>query len=645
MRSLVNGLEILQEAAYQQPAWKLFVYDIVSTRTDPTPQTIGDIVSGSAAVTAPLDLTNFVSVINRIEQSSDFVQGSLQGDSITFQVVDTRLTFDPVDGSEKRWLAPGNVVRVHEGDGRKALISNETFNGTAVGVLGTYSLAAGDVVSAETITVRSGSPAGTLLSLGVDYTVDEFAGTITGLGANWIAATDYFVTYEAHVVPVNQWPITFTGSIAGRAGAADRDRSNNAILQVSCVDRMASFLKIKTTSAAYNQGTTYQEMIRALLEDDVGMSPDEFELSNVGNNNLTSQATTQLVDESPVISVAKIAFVDGFMPRFNGAGVMTLESTVTTRGAAIFYADQNLFAGFSRPFSPVDGPNEVEVLGLSANQTQVKQPRQVLATASLTLGFFGGDASIRVQFSDDATQQAIHLDPFDQSVDSQRTQLNVVSSVTGALIPFGSEEYEPDVDADGGVRSGRINVEGAFYAPLVTVLFASRIAASFIPDSFAGFGGGSTIPIGRIVEGTVSVATSLVQATIGRGDYEITGVPYEYVFREIRRVARVADVPIAERRTITIENHLLDNDDFDEDTMTGTDEVQEVANRELVTARKRENTYTISMRHDLRLEPYDKFQLPDGRSFIIVSINRSLTRDENNLATLQVFETTAGVFP
>ena len=629
MRDLDAELAALQTAEYRQPAYKVFVYDIVSTRTDSAPETLGQIISGDPLITDPLDITEHVTTLSRTEMSSDFVQGTLQGDAISFQLVDKGKVYDPVGGSQSRWLRPGNVVRVHEGEGRTESFT-DTFNGDDTSVGGTVSLTGRDVVKAEDVVVWEGSIGGTQLVLDTDYTIDEFNGTITGLGTKWVAATDYFVIYDAHAIPVQDWPITFTGTISGRAGSTARDRSDNAVLQVSAVDRMAALLKIRTTSAAYPQGTTYQEMMRALLEDDVEMGSDEFNLLTVGNNDLTSQATTQLVDESPLLSIAKIAFTGGFIPRFDGEGVLTFRSTTVTNGADVIYDDLDLFEGFTRPPNPVDGPNEVEVLGLDANQSRVDQPRQPIAKANITMGFFGGDASIKVSFSDDDTQQATN------------TRLKAISSVTGALIPFGAEEWVPDVDDDGGVRTGRIEVEGSFYAPLVTSLYGARIAASFIPDNVvvAGIGAstGSTISVGRILEGTAAIAIALVQATIGRGEYEIIGDPYEYVFKEIRRVARVANVPEEDRRTITIENHLLDNDGV-------SDEVQEVANRELITVRKKQNTYTVAMRHDLRLEPYDKFRLPDGREFTVSSITRTIARDQDPVATLQVFETTTGVWP
>lgn len=616
------ALDTLQTDVFRLPDYKVFVYDIISTRGDDIPETMHLLVQGGT-ITAPFDFTEFVSAVVFSEVATDFVQGSLTGNSITFSLVDKALRFDPQGGTDSRWLKSGNLVRVHEGDSRSTLILNETFNGSSTTVGGTVQLVGRDVVRREDVIVRETTVDGTLLTLGVDYTIDEFNGTITGLGTKWVTATDYFVTYTARQIPVQDWPITFTGTLVGRPGAAERDRSENQFLQLQAADRLISFTRAPTTSQPFPQGTLFQDMMISIMENEADMSFAEFDFGSSGTGEITTQATTQFVDEPPLLSVAKIAFVDGFFPRFRGNGILEMTNNLSSKGADIIYENEDLFSGFTRPFNPLEHINEIEVLGLNSTLVKIEQPKQVLATASLTLGFFGGDAEINVQYSDDKTQQ----------VDGPT--LRLIQSVTGALIPFGAEEFTPKFDDDGGSREGEIAVEGAFYAPLVVSLYGARIIASFIPDGAALF---ETIPIGRLVEGIISTLTSLIQATIGRGDYQIVGIPYEYVFEEIRRVARVANLAREDIRSLTIENHLLDND-------VG-DEVQAVANRELQNVRRRANTWQSSMRHDLRLEPGDKFILPDNREFIVTQIQRTLSREPSaKVADLNIYETTPGVWP
>lgn len=547
MRALDVDLANIQDDKLRRYAYKVYIYDFVSTKGFAVPDNISRLVQGATlnVLAGPLDITNSVSAVVMTERSSDVAQGTIQGNSISVNIVDRGTVYDPVNGTESRWLKPGNGIRILEGDS----------------------------------------------------SLDE-----------------------------SKWVLTFTGTIIGRAGAEVTDRAGNVILQVAAEDRTSSLLKLKTTSQNFPQGTDYQFIMSSILEDEVGMAQSEFDLGNLGAQ-LTTQSTTQIVDESPILSEAKFAFLDGFVPRFNGEGVMVFSANISSKGADIVYANEDPFEGFSRPFSPLEDVNEVEIIGLEAVMTKVPQPTQSLATAGVTLGFFGGDASIPVQWSSDKTQQA------------DNARLEVISSVTGALIPFGAESFTLVVDDDSGSRSGRIEVEGAFYAPLVVVLYALAIVAQYIPDIVIvvgiGASSGVTKSVGRILETVAALAIALVQATIGRGDYAILGEPYEYVFQEIRGVARVGQFAFVDIRGISVENHLIDTQL----------EADAIALRELRTARKRGNLYNTVMVHDLRLEPLDKFSLPNGREFMILEINRTLSRSENQISTMALFETTFGVNP
>lgn len=547
MRALSTELLPIQTDRFRRYDYKVYVYDFVSTRSLVVPDNISRLVQGATldALAGPLDITNVVSEVVMTERSSDVAQGNIQGNSISINIVDRGTVYDPVNGSAKRWLKPGNGIRIVEGDS--------------------------------------------------SLTEDK-------------------------------WVTTFTGTIIGRAGAEMTDRAGNLILQVAAEDRTSSLLKVKTTSQNFGQGTPYQFIMRSILVDEAGLADAEFNLGGVGTQ-VTTQSTTQIVDESPLLSMAKFSFVDGFVPYFNGGGVMVFTENTSTKGPSVTYLNLDPFEGFSRPFSPLEDVNEVEIVGLQSTMEKIVQPTQALASAGVTLGFFGGDASIKVQWSSDRTQQA------------ENARLNVISSVTGALIPFGAESLKLTTDDDTGTRFGRIEVEGAFYAPLVVVLYALAIVAQYIPDLVivAGLGAssGTTISVGRILETVASLAIALIQATIGRGDYEVIGEPYEYVFKEIRGVARVGQFAFVDIRNITVENHLIDTQG----------EADAIAMRELRTARKRGNLYNCTMVHDLRLEPLDKFLLPDGREFMILEIGRTLSRSQNQIATLALFETTIGVHP
>ena len=252
--------------------------------------------------------------------------------------------------------------------------------------------------------------------------------------------------------------------------------------------------------------------------------------------------------------------------------------------------------------------------------TEVVQPRQVLARASITTGFFSADAQIPVQWSNDGTLQA------------KDTRLEVRASIADGLFSFGDEDYTEAIQADGNSIDGVIDVEGGLSLWVVTTLAVAWLASHAIPD---GATLGSTIPIGRLIEGIVGQVLFQAVSTIGRGQYEVSGLPIEYVFEELRGIARVTGLSLEEARESTIENALL----------TTQAAVDAAALRVLRRERKKQNVRRVRMIPDLRLEPDDVFEASDGRRYMIRGISRTVRRDGGYEATLDCFEVTAGARP
>lgn len=550
MRALSGPLALAQLNVERRPAYRFKLYDLRTAKIQNTPFTISDVVLGNALppIAGPLDITQFVEQATLTENASNSTEQSLNGCSLRISFLDRLNVYDPVTGSEPRWLRAGNVITLEESD--------ENVPG--------------------------------------------------------------------------EWIKTFTGFLVGQAGSDPKDRSGGAALEIQCEDRMAAFLKTTVTTRVFPQQTLLVDIANAMASEDMGLSTGEWDFGSVGLT-ITEHATTQIVDESPMVALAKLFFIDGFQPYFKGDGTLSARQIQVGQSAARVYESDDLIVGIARPFSNLDGANTVEVRGLDARQSRNVQEATVIATAGLTLGFFGGDASIKVSWSDDKSLYATGVN------------LNVISSVTGALIPFGAEDLEIQIDDEEldsfgvptfqGSLGGRINVVGAFYAPLVTVLFALRIVASAIPDNVPLTG--VTIPVGRLIEGAASIAISTILGTIGRGEYEVRGKPYEYVYKELRGRAQVAGVGTEDERVISFENHLLSTQTL----------VDSIAQRELLLSRKRGNVRKITMRHDLLLEPGDSFRLPNGRAYILQTITRTINREANQLVEIDAFEITSGVNP
>ncbi len=443
----------------------------------------------------------------------------------------------------------------------------------------------------------------------------------------WLRQGNVVVVREGdEQAPVADWPITFTGAIQGQPGQ-DRGRTTGTSeLTGKASSREVDFLRRVNTTRNFLQPTLFQDMASEIAETDMGLDLDEINLPSFGTR-FTRFLSTQFVAESALTTIAKIMFPDGFMPKFAGDGRLTATSGQITKGTSRVYAESELQTGITRPILSFNGTNEVEILGLDPNLTKVKQARQELARAGITTGFFADDESIPVRWSEDLTQQAEDL------------EMIVLSSVGASPIAFGSEEFFNTLQSDGGSVQGTIEVDGAFSAGIGLLLaIASALLATIAIPDVAPTTGGPVAPFGRSALTLVQQGIDFILGQEARGEYRIFGIPFEYVFKEIRGVCRVSGIRSEDREQISIENHLL-NSQLD---------VDDTAERILRRERAKQNLRTITMIHDLKLEPDDIFAVGSGleeRRYMINTVQRVLERGGQHIASLNCFEVTAGVRP
>lgn len=421
------------------------------------------------------------------------------------------------------------------------------------------------------------------------------------------------------------WPITFTGRLQGSPGQ-DRNRTSG-VSELTCKanSREVDFLRRINTTANYPQSVAFSTIVDDIARTDMGLSPDEIAVGSVGAGRATAFLSTQFVQESPLTSIAKLLFPDGFMPRFLGNGQLGVSNGIITKSPARVYDDAGLIRSITRPPLELNGLNDITIKGLDPDLDQIVQARQELARASITTGFFSDDAKIRVRWSEDGTQQALGA------------RMDVLSSIADAPFAFGSESFSAFALSDGGSVEGEIDVDGSLSKGLgiLATLAGLYIAASFIPDYSIPISGGPTIRVGTRIQGLLSQAIMLVLGQAARGEYRITGQPYEYVFPEIVATFRVSGLRSEDRNSKVIENHLI-NSQADADA---------IAERVLRRVRARQNVRSIEMIHDLKLEPDDVFEVLDRR-YMITSISRTLVRGAAPiLAQISGFEVTTGVRP
>jgi hypothetical protein len=216
-------------------------------------------------------------------------------------------------------------------------------------------------------------------------------------------------------------------------------------------------------------------------------------------------------------------------------------------------------------------------------------------------------------------------------------------SVNGGInILGGGEEFET-IDAPNsaeGTIGGTVTISTGFAPYIIIFLTVEYVALAAIPDTVitAGFiaGAGETIPIGRIAQAVDLAIILILMTKIGRGDYDFTGIPFEYVFEEIRACAQIENVLAEDLVEVEIENHLVQH----------LTDAENSAREVLFRQQAKGNPRSITMFHDLRLEPDDIFDTADGRSYLIETITRTLQRgQEAVIADVSGYEITGGIQP
>ncbi len=431
-------------------------------------------------------------------------------------------------------------------------------------------------------------------------------------------------------VAVVDWAITFTGELLGQSGYDRNATTGISTLTLKAVGREATFINYVRTSEEFLLDTSYLAAATSVAVNEMGLDSDEIAFPSFGTQ-LIPHKVVQLVEENPMTMLARIMFLDSIIPRFNGEGKLSAVSDRATGNAARIYINRNHIKTIVRPVSDVQPPNTVCVVGLDSNLSRNDMPRQALATLDITTGYFTPAERVEVFWRDDRTLMADNV------------VLKVFVSVNGGLNVLGGGE------SISLIQSGdpdQIGVVGCFlesdtgFAPwLVVFLLYEYVVLSFVPDAVVVFGigasSGKTIPIGRFFQAIALGAALFVMSKLGRGSYAFVGDPFEYVYAEIRRCAKVAGVGEFDENQLTLENHLVST----------AAQADATAFEQLFRVQAEKQPRSITMLHDIGLEPNDIFEFEDdGSRYLAQTISRTLTRNpKKTQATVTCFEVTSDV--
>lgn len=346
-------------------------------------------------------------------------------------------------------------------------------------------------------------------------------------------------------------------------------------------------------------GAIAQDIAAAL-----GLGPQEIALPYFGV--YTVHSNMQIANLSGDAMLDTLLLSSGYEPFVDVYGRLRAISRDLGRPSdQVITEDRVISIVGSKSLSPVTG---VRVKWLDPALTLVTQQDQALTQETITAGFFQLKQVKTIYFSDDQTQRALN------------TYLVTKQSANSGLLPVCSEHYKQLTPT-----SGQIELDTAFWAPLLALDgLAGMIAASFIPDGVASFGGGVTIPVGRLVETAATVGVMIVMMSIGTGMYEIRGQPYDYVHGRNTSEATAEGVP----------DYLLKFNDIESDFVMDEGHAQAFAARELIYTARSATSYKATIVDDPRIERGDILELYDGSRLYVLDYTRELSLGSAN--TLEV---------
>ena len=579
MRELDAVLSDLQTSLTKQYRVRILLYDVALPGS---PQTLSQVVAGTVSET--LDITDLVRDLQITAQSVSFV------------IEDPSGQFDPEQGSNRHLLRENQIVRIQEGD----------------------------------------------------------AG-----------------------VAEDDWEFVFTGHIRGQVGWLLNRTNRMKQVRVQILDRMSTkaYNRMPVTTRNYTEGDDLGEIAYDIAKNLMCLTDDEIGFDHKWGF-ATCHRFLQIVELPPMEALRKVGEVVGYIPYFDGQGRLKFYQKYANPAEG-FDIQGRLDIPYSRIKQieiPATGPrdtiNKVRVIGLDCRMSMIVGEYQSLFSGTVTTGYFESKAVLPVKFSEDDTAKAItgfgffgipewlresgiinfvldlffgsegmltaifeNLDETCKFTGGEQwlkagigvtlpSFFVIKSAFSDVIIPYGtSEEYHPQ-----GMHGGEIVVKNKSWQVGLAMSIVSRLIASsqepdLAPQAPAGVL--ETIPVGRIGMVATFVADLITMMSIGSGSYEIWGMPFDFVYREIEFIAVAPGIEFWNENELEIDNDIVDS----------CAAAEALAIRELMYQQQISSPRSILMAHNLHIEQGDIIMLPDGRIYTVTNWNYNINRVEGGSST------------
>lgn len=376
-------------------------------------------------------------------------------------------------------------------------------------------------------------------------------------------------------------------------------------------DATPAWRDVKRATDVYPTGTPIS-YIATQIAQAIGLSSEEITLPLSGA--ATVHSNTQLAELSPWAMLTTIYQPEGLEPYVDALGRLKCISRDIARASDVILTDARRLISVTGSKSKPQ-LTEMRIKWLDPNLTESAQQDRMLDRASVTAGFFQIKQERDTYFSQDQTQRA------------RDTYMVVKQSANSGLLPVCRESYEQL-----STTSGKITLRTSAWVPLLaTDAIAAKFIAHNTPDTVnvpsSGGVGLPVTPVGRRSEFYADVVLFLTMMSIGTGQYEIWGTPFDYVHARNTTTAYNPEASPWEIAPQEIEN----------DFVTSELQAQAFAILELIYNYRSATAYNLEIVDDTRIERGDIVELADKSRIYVTDYSRDLSFGAPAVLKLQGF--------
>ncbi len=400
-----------------------------------------------------------------------------------------------------------------------------------------------------------------------------------------------------------EWLWTFSGQIEGTyAWSLARAHIVEATFTVYNRGNNQAWKLRNVTSRNYTVGSDWSTMFVNIVQDIMFLEPNEVAVPSPWQV-LFDKNTNQVVNYPPWDAITQLMWGFSAVPWFNGKGQLDYFLLTQDRTTQVLPTDQYI-ASYDARDGGTGTINKVILTYISNTLSRIDGKDQILASAIITAGFLLNSQSQDCYYSDERT------------IRSDNPRLIVRQSVNQTFLEVGSEsmtkfdEFHSRVDVDVPLWAGFVLL--ALLAAYITI----AAGANFLGDLIGA----------QLAMALILVTILLFMSTIGTGQYEVWGTPYEYVYLEQKSIAIKADTAFWQERTLELRNDFISTDE----------QAGPLVLTQLHYEVMKEQPRTLILRYDPRIEPGDIIELSSSVRFYTEQMKRTIRRGTADVLLMNV---------